>query len=64
MLPSIIVELLLTLRVVVVTINFRRTGLTSSVLSKSIPDANDDNDKDDDEDTADDDDSDIISSSD
>ena len=65
MLPSIIVELILTLRVVVVTINFRRTGLTSSVLSKSIPDADDDNDKDDDEDAADDDDdSDIISSSD
>ena len=59
--PSKIVELILSLRVVVVTINFRRTGSTSSVLSKSIPDADD---EDDDEDAADDDDnSDIMSSS-
>ena len=64
MLSSKIVESILSLRVVVVTINFRKTGLTSSVLSKSIPDADNDYDKDDDEDAADDDDnSDIISSS-
>ena len=46
------VELILSLRVVVVTINFSRTGSTSIVLSKSIPDANDDDDEDDDEDAA------------
>ena len=64
---SKIVELILSLRVVVVTINFSRTGLTSIALSKSIPDANDDDDDEDaDEDAADDDnqDSNIISSSD
>ena len=66
MLSSINVELILLLRVVVVTINFSRTGSTSIVLSKSIPDANDDDDEDDDEDAAadDDEDSNIISSSD
>ena len=68
MLSSKSVELILSLRVVVVTINFSRTGLTSIVLSKSIPDADDDNDEDedDDEDAADvnDKDSNIISSSD
>ena len=64
MLSSKIVELILSLRVVVVTINFSRTGSTSIVLSKSIPDANNDNDEDDDEDAAADDDKDsnIISS--
>ena len=62
---SKIVELILSLRAVVVTINFSRTGSTPIALSKSIPDANDDDDKDDDEDAADDDDEDcnIISSS-
>ena len=55
---SNIVELILSLRVVVVTINFSRTGSTSIVLSKSIPDADDDDDEDDDEDAADDDDED------
>ena len=62
---SKIVELILSLRVVVVTINFSRTGSTSIVLSKSIPDADDDDDEDDDEDADDDDEEDcnIISSS-
>ena len=61
---SKIVELILSLRVVVVTINFSRTGSTSIALSKSIPDANNDDDEDDDEDAADDNDKDcnIISS--
>ena len=48
------VELILSLRVVVVTINFSRTGSTSIALSKSIPDANNGDDEDDDEDAADD----------
>ena len=47
-------RVILLLRVVVVTINFSRTGSTSIALSKSIPDADNDNDKDDDEDAADD----------
>ena len=51
---SKIVELILSLRVVVVTINFSRTGSTSIALSKSIPDANNGDDEDDDEDAADD----------
>ena len=61
---SKIVELILSLRVVVVAINFSRTGATSIALSKSIPDANNDDDEDDDEDAADDNDKDcnIISS--
>ena len=65
MLSSKIVELILSLRVVVVTINFSRTRSTSIALSKSIPDANDDDDEDDAEDAADDDNEDcnIISSS-
>ena len=46
---SKIVELILSLRVVVVTINFSRTGSTSIVLSKSIPDADNDDDEEDDE---------------
>ena len=64
-----IVELILSLRVVVVTINFSRTGSISIALSKSIPDADDDDNdnEDDDEDAADDNDKDkdcnIISSS-
>ena len=51
---SKIVELILSLRVVVVTINFSRTGSTLIVLSKSIPDADNDDKEDDDEDAADD----------
>ena len=58
MLSSKIVELILSLRVVVVTINFSRTRFTSIALSKSIPDGNDDNDAGDDEDAAVDDDED------
>ena len=49
---SKIVELIFSLRVAVVTINFRRAGSTSSVLSKSIPDADDADDDADDEDAA------------
>ena len=62
---GILLEKILSLRVVVVTINFSRTGSTSIALSKSIPDADNDDDKDDDEDAADDDNEDcnIISSS-
>ena len=51
---SKIVELILSLRVVVVTINFSRAGLTSIALSKSIPDADNGDDDGDDEDAADD----------
>ena len=65
MLSSKIVEFILSLKVVVVTINFSRTGSTPIAISKSIPDADEDDDKDDDEDAADGDDKDsnIISSS-
>ena len=57
MLSSKIVELILSLRVVAVPINFSSTGSTSIVLSKSTP-HDDDEDDDDDEDAAADDDED------
>ena len=66
MLSSKIVELILSFLIVVVTINFSRTGSTAIALSKSIPDAAAAaDDEDDDEDAADDNDEDcsIISSS-